>query len=175
MTTEMSPVSGEADVARLREVAKAATLHPKNSLPWLVDDDENDKPLIVLAPKDVGGWDGIVVARCLKPEDALHIATFDPPTVLALLARLEAAEKALAVVERVRALAEEWEAACNPISGTCTPERHHRRLRAALIPSACGSCGDPAPYTITLHGEPMSVCLRHLNHWRTPCGGEEER
>jgi hypothetical protein len=89
-------VGGEVDAARLREVAEAATLHPKNSLPWMVDDDdENDKPLIVLAPKDVGGWDGIVVARCPKPEDALHIATFDPPTVLALLARLEAAESAL--------------------------------------------------------------------------------
>jgi hypothetical protein len=33
---------------------------------------------------------------------------------------------------------------------------------------ACGSCGGPAPYTITLRGEPMPACLRHLNHWRDP-------
>lgn len=33
---------------------------------------------------------------------------------------------------------------------------------------ACGSCGAPAPYTITLRGEPMPACLRHLNHWRSP-------
>jgi hypothetical protein len=32
----------------------------------------------------------------------------------------------------------------------------------------CGSCGEPAPYVITLHGAPMPACLRHLNHWRTP-------
>jgi hypothetical protein len=33
---------------------------------------------------------------------------------------------------------------------------------------SCGSCGAPAPYTITLRGKPMPACLRHLNHWRTP-------
>ena len=32
----------------------------------------------------------------------------------------------------------------------------------------CGSCGGPAPYTITLHGRQVPVCLRHLNHWQTP-------
>jgi hypothetical protein len=32
----------------------------------------------------------------------------------------------------------------------------------------CGSCGEPAPYTITLRGMPMAACLRHLNHWRSP-------
>lgn len=32
----------------------------------------------------------------------------------------------------------------------------------------CGSCGEPGPYTITLDGEPMPACLRHLNVWRTP-------
>jgi hypothetical protein len=37
----------------------------------------------------------------------------------------------------------------------------------------CGSCGEPAIHTITLRGKPMPVCLRHLNHWRTPDYVEE--
>ena len=32
----------------------------------------------------------------------------------------------------------------------------------------CGSCGQPAPYTIILRGVPTPACLRHLNHWRSP-------
>ena len=41
-----------------------------------------------------------------READAEHIATFDPPTVLALIERLERAE---AAVERVRALADKFD------------------------------------------------------------------
>lgn len=40
--------------------------------------------------------------------------------------------------------------------------------QGVTTPPACASCGDPAPHTITRSGEPTPVCLRHLNHWRTP-------
>lgn len=32
---------------------------------------------------------------------------------------------------------------------------------------ACASCGEPARFTIILHGERTPACLRHLNHWRS--------
>ena len=32
----------------------------------------------------------------------------------------------------------------------------------------CGSCGEPSIHRIILHGQRVPVCLRHLNHWRTP-------
>ena len=50
---------------------------------------------------------------------------------------------------------------------SCTAWRIEHAVRAALaVP--CGSCGEPAPYVITLRGRPVPACLRHLNHWRTP-------
>jgi hypothetical protein len=107
--TPVSPVGGEVDVARLREVAEAATPGP-----WDLD---------VLrfgcwevnAPTLNGEGDPRVfrfrVGDHMVERDAEHIATFDPPTVLALIARLEAAEsardEALAVVEPVKALAQQ--------------------------------------------------------------------
>ena len=39
------------------------------------------------------------IAKCYTPEIAEHIATFDPPTVVALIAKLREAE---AVIERAR-------------------------------------------------------------------------
>lgn len=39
----------------------------------------------------------------------------------------------------------------------------------------CLSCGAPAVHTITLYRHPVRVCLRHLNHWRTPAVWVERR
>lgn len=36
------------------------------------------------------------------------------------------------------------------------------------VTPACASCGEPSIHRIILRGEPTPVCLRHLNHWRTP-------
>lgn len=43
-----------------------------------------------------------------------------------------------------------------------------RDLRDMAAERACGSCGEPAPYTIVLRGKQVPTCLRHLNHWREP-------
>lgn len=43
-----------------------------------------------------------------------------------------------------------------------------RDLRDEVAERACGSCSEPAPYTIVRQGKPTPVCLRHLNHWREP-------
>ena len=32
----------------------------------------------------------------------------------------------------------------------------------------CGSCGATPTYLITLRGQAVPACLRHLNVWRTP-------
>lgn len=93
------------DVSKLRETAEAATPGPwQTDGPFWVDpfDGRTDKAETragVTAGADrklvmPGEWE-------TKDADAEHIATFDPPTVLALLDRLERAE---AAVERVRAV-----------------------------------------------------------------------
>ena len=81
--------------ALMRERAESATLHPKYSLPWMVDLDKEDEPRIVLAPKDVGGWDGMIVARCIQADDAEHIASWHPAVALAVADWLDATASTL--------------------------------------------------------------------------------
>lgn len=70
--------------------------------------------------------DGLTyVAETMFDVDATHIATFDPPTVLALIARLREAE---AKVERVREVHE-------PIDAMLNPGRHERVVKV------CTGCG----------------------------------
>lgn len=75
----------ELDLTKLREVAGQATPGP-----WEVHDRGIGYEV------HVGGHE---LNHCLRETfdkwDAAHIATFDPPTVLALLDRVEAAEQAL--------------------------------------------------------------------------------
>ena len=78
-------------LAELRAVAEAATPGP-----WVFDPpgmwgDEDDIPQSAVRQIDSGSitWDDHG-GEVFKPEDAAHIATFDPPTVLALIAALEA-------------------------------------------------------------------------------------
>lgn len=86
---------------QLRQVAERATPGPweKRELPVSV----GNSTCTIHAPNAVGipTWSPLPpeIAGILKHEDATHIATFDPPTVLAMLDRAEAAE---AAVQRVR-------------------------------------------------------------------------
>lgn len=92
-----------------------------------------------------GEWYGIqsehfALGTAFRVEDAEHMVTFDPPTVLALLDRLAAAE---AKVARAEALAEEWRASVRraiesgPPNTSATRARSGRQadLRAALDPT----------------------------------------
>lgn len=77
------------DLGKLREVASAATPGPwgratTDGMGWAVHRGEHE-----------------TVALYADRDDAEHIATFDPPTVLALIERVERAE---AAVERVRTI-----------------------------------------------------------------------
>ena len=74
------------------------------------------------------------------PQEAVDfLAEFDPPTVLAILDRVEAAESKVA---RVEALADEWVATADRCDhrlasccSTCVGRRIHARdIRAALAP-----------------------------------------
>ncbi len=80
------------DLTRLRAVAEAATLYPNRpENGWMIDPDDDT---IILAPKQSNGWDGIAICReVIRIEDAHFIATFDPPTVAALIDRVERAER----------------------------------------------------------------------------------
>lgn len=84
----------EIDVKRLRKVAEAATPGPwsacvRNSLMAVTTADGGLSVSTVGMPEHPGAI-----------EDAGHIAAFDPPTVLALLDRLEAAEAAVRRTKR---------------------------------------------------------------------------
>lgn len=85
------------DLDALEAVARAVL--PELPNPWLEDEGG-----VVLHPDQPGNsWDGYIV--CEVPADGYrrrpvkaHIAAFDPPTVLALIAKLREAE---AVIEEV--------------------------------------------------------------------------
>lgn len=83
----------DLNLNELRKVAEAATPGP-----WtLIGGGEYLTPIgLMVAPDDGGVW----------PEDATHIATFDPPTVLALLDRVAELEAKEARVESLRQAAE---------------------------------------------------------------------
>lgn len=67
-----------------------------------------------------------LVAKAMTPDLGAHIATFDPPTVLALLDRVAELE---AKVGRVEALADQWSF---PVSLSHDDHWYASRLRAAL-------------------------------------------
>lgn len=103
MTT--TPTTTPLDLPALTEIANAATDGPweERELPDLIGNCTST----IHAPNaiDVPTWSELApeIAGALKSEDALHIATFDPPTVLALIARAEAAEAKVAAVRSVYA------------------------------------------------------------------------
>lgn len=90
----------------LQRVAEAATPGP-----WLQEGANYGRPSRNVRAQHQGGWPLQGVAYLVgRTADAAHIAAFDPPTVLALLDALAAAEaerdEARAAVERGRELAE---------------------------------------------------------------------
>ena len=86
---------------QLRQVAERAT--PGPWAPWLDQDGAehmngmlmvgNEAAVIPAGETWVEGVDVNPIACVYTPEDRAHIATFDPPTVLALIDRVEAAEE----------------------------------------------------------------------------------
>lgn len=93
----------DLDLSALRGIAEAAT--PGE---WVLDMLGEDEPQIgcwaqrfigTAEPNDAGVH--VIVARAEDGfgPNATHIAAFDPPTVVALLSRLEAAERVIALAK----------------------------------------------------------------------------
>lgn len=84
-------MKNELDLTALRKIAEAATPGPWEAKPYLygVDDDGRIR---VTSPSDSGSYN---LAESVLPNEAKHIATFDPQTVLALPDRIEQAEREL--------------------------------------------------------------------------------
>lgn len=89
------------ELNELRKIAEAATPGP-----WITRLLMATQKTAVHSVDDLGKYSTPVVTRGISAENAKHIAAFDPPTVLALLSRLEQAEQD---VQRVRAMAQDWE------------------------------------------------------------------
>jgi len=106
MTSDCTPTTNEMheawrerdvvdlDLSVLRGIAEAATPGPWNAVEGVIwDKDGTQVPQAsVTTPSKCLTWDDHG-GDVFDPADATHIATFDPPTVLALLARLEVAEE----------------------------------------------------------------------------------
>lgn len=88
------------DLTNLRKIAEASTPGP-----WVYGDNRDGLGNKLHPAKFPGKYNPISDFEYTEDEDAEHIATFDPPTVLALLARLEQAEQAVA---RAREVAAGW-------------------------------------------------------------------
>ena len=125
-----------SELGRLREVAEAATPGPWYWEPPSGEDwPQSDESLLTrhrgegddYDPDVLSAWGYDASGTHASDEDRTHISTFDPPTVLALLDRLEAAE---AKVARAQALAEEW--AADPVGGDLWRSDAVDDLRAAL-------------------------------------------
>lgn len=80
-------MSEPLDIAKLREVAEKATQRE-----WPLADG-------VIVPADGFPLWGSLRTYAESQSNALHISTFDPPTVVALLSRLESAERRVAELE----------------------------------------------------------------------------
>ena len=76
------------DLTQLREVAEEATPGPWEAKPYLYG--VQDGRIRVTSPSDDNEYN---LVETVLPENAAHIATFDPPTVLALIDRVEKAEQ----------------------------------------------------------------------------------
>lgn len=102
----------DQDLTQLREVAEAATPGP-----WVTAGRTAVESVHDCSPqhdcRGIAATSGMSrhPVRPAEEADATHIATFDPPTVLALLDRLEAAE---ATVRRVKAFSQELRSYCSP-------------------------------------------------------------
>ena len=112
----------DLSLTELREIAKAATPGPWN-LHTLRTDETHDIRGSIDDEANI-----VIYAEC-EDADAAHVATFDPPTVLALIARLEAAE---AKVER----------------GTVVMSRKRATVQDFIL-AAGGETEDGESYTIT--------------------------
>lgn len=132
----------ELDLARLRKVAEAATPGP-----WEVYDRGIGYEVHDANGCELNGG----MRETFTEADANHIATFDPPTVLALLSRLEAAEQELA---RIRPLfdnlSREYPKECNK---RVAAEKVVARVREVAT-------GDPTEYGWS---EAMLAVLRALD------------
>lgn len=91
----MTPTPMREDPARLREIAEAAATSSESYGEWVVADDKEYAG--VTAAQDDGVWMAQTGAAGYPAPAAraAHIATFDPPTILLLLARIEELEGAL--------------------------------------------------------------------------------
>lgn len=95
----MTPASTPLDLAALRKIAEGATEGPWRI--YTVTDSGGRSAAVETAwAHDEQGEDTELVTDWCAPEDAAHIVAFDPPTVLALIARTDTAEAAVA---RIRA------------------------------------------------------------------------
>ena len=101
--TDPTPTPPTLDLATLRVIAEGATEGPWRI--YTVTDSGGRSAAVETAwAHDEQGEDTELVTDWCSPDDAAHIAAFDPPTVLALIARVTAAESSLAryIVERTR-------------------------------------------------------------------------
>lgn len=87
------------ELNELRKIAENA--HSVLPEPWIVMGDSNTVSVVELSHRDGSIISGGAVADAHTTPFRDHIATFDPPTVLALLSRLEQAEQAVARVEQL--------------------------------------------------------------------------
>jgi len=119
----------EIDLGRLRAIANEATtkgewgwFHAFNGEVEVFEANGTMSTPTVLHFKDYADCE-----ECSRPdaEDVEHIATFDPPTVLALLDRLEAAEAKVARVEELAEWADDRGSVWSGILST-------HRIRKAL-------------------------------------------
>ena len=102
----------DLDLTKLREIAESATDGPWN-LHTLRTDETHDIRGSIDDEANI-----VIYAEC-EDADAHHIATFDPPTALALIAENE---RLRAVVEKVRELSGEhwdWKAGKSLHSALC--------------------------------------------------------
>lgn len=121
-------MSSELDLEQLEKVARLATGAAEPS-DWQADVYPVVKRLAAFEGQTTGSVDRLIecdgVYGTMDGRVATHIATFDPPTALALVARLREAE---AKVERVREVHE-------PIDAMLNPGRHERVVKV------CTGCG----------------------------------
>lgn len=99
----MTPTPTPLDLAALRVIAEGATEGPWRI--YTVTDSGGRSAAVETAwAHDEQGEDTELVTDWCSPEDAAHIVAFDPPTALALLDRVTAAESSLAryIVQRTR-------------------------------------------------------------------------
>ena len=90
---------------QLRQVAERATPGPWECV-------EGDEAFGLGAPVGCLTWDDHS-GEVFKKEDAEHVATFDPPTVLALIERVESAEAAVQRVRELATVAQSWASQVN--------------------------------------------------------------